>query len=38
MTHDGAFKKLRAKMDEIENFSVINPVPEKNELVKGGKA
>lgn len=38
MTHDGAFKKLRAKMDEIEDFNVIDPIPEKNELVKGGGA
>jgi len=30
MTHDGAFKKLRSKIEEIENFDVIDPVPEKN--------
>ena len=33
MTHGGAFKKLRSKIDEIENFDVIDPVPEKNESV-----
>jgi len=33
MTHDGAFKNLRSKIDEIENFNVIDPVPKKNELV-----
>ncbi|CAD6492968.1 MAG: hypothetical protein CHKLHMKO_00385 [Candidatus Argoarchaeum ethanivorans] len=37
MTHDGAFKKLRSKINEIENFRVIDPVPEKNELVNRGE-
>ena len=37
MTHDGAFKKLRSKIDEIENFDVIDPVPEKNESVNRGE-
>ena len=33
MTHDGAFKNLRSKFDEIENFNVTDPVPKKNELI-----
>ena len=37
MTHDGAFKRLISKFDEIENFSVIDPVPENNELVNRGE-
>ncbi|PXF53917.1 MAG: hypothetical protein C4B56_00500 [Candidatus Methanophagaceae archaeon] len=37
MTHDGAFKKLRSKIEEIENFDVIDPVPEKNESVNRGE-
>lgn len=37
MTHDRAFKKLRSKIDEIENFDVIDPVPEKNESVNRGE-
>ncbi len=38
MKHDMAFKKLRAKFDEIENFSVVDPVPEKNDFAKGSGA
>jgi len=37
MTHDGAFKRLISKFDEIENFSVIDSVPENNELVNRGE-
>lgn len=38
MTHDKAFKKLSARFDEIENFSVFDPIPEKNYLAKGSEA
>jgi predicted nucleic acid-binding protein len=37
MTHDGAFKKIRSKFDEIESFSVIDPIPEKNDLANRGE-
>ncbi len=37
MTHDGAFKNLRSKFDEIENFNVIDPVPKKNEPINNSE-
>ncbi|CAD6493080.1 MAG: PIN domain protein [Candidatus Argoarchaeum ethanivorans] len=37
MTHDGAFKNLESKIDEIDNFHVIDPVPERNDLVNKGE-
>jgi len=33
MTHDGAFKKLMSKFDELDDFSVIDPIPEKNDFL-----
>jgi len=36
MTHDGAFKNLRSKFDEIENFNVIDPVPKKERTGQHG--
>ena len=37
MTHDGAFKNLESKFDEIANFHVIDLVPERNDLVNKGE-
>ena len=38
MTHDRTFKRLETKLDEITNFSVIDPVPGKNDFANGGEA
>jgi predicted nucleic acid-binding protein len=33
ITHDGAFKRLIPKLEEIENFSVVDPIPKKSGLL-----
>ena len=36
MTHDRAFKRLESRFDELDGFSVIDPVPERRGFGDGG--